>query len=262
MSVFRPKLWTSLSAAAVLTAAGGLAACGSDGESGETAATTPAAPTAVASVGGEGGGGEGEGGEAAGATGEAGANDAYTAVAAESRPALHLAHLKGFVLAAQAIASTEGPEAASALVGQGMLEVYEPSASQFKTLGVNETALRNAARTGSTADLSAALVTLNQAAQKAGGDPAQVVKGMTNIASGLYAEVLKDGAVDTVEYQHAYGAALSARNTAAQGGLTGVVGELDRFVGLWPSPTAPEDVAKVTPVGQVLAQASRIELAL
>jgi hypothetical protein len=85
---------------------------------------------------------------------------------------------------------------------------------------------------------------------------------MTDIAAGLYGEVAKDGAVDAVEYQHAYGAALSARNTAAQGGLTAAAPELDRFVKLWPAPVAPEDPAKLTPAGQVLAQASRVELAL
>lgn len=281
MTVFRPKLWTSLSAAALLTA-GGLAACSGEGEGGEAGAAgaeatagvggegeggegVAAGAPAAAGLGGEGEGGEGEGGAGeggAGATGEAGAQGAYATVPAASRPALHLAHLKGFVLAAQAAAPTAGATAAAALVGQGLLEVYDPAKAAFEAAGVSEAALRKAAETGEARDLAAALANLNQSGVKAGGDPAAVVKAMTDIASGLYAGVLKDGAIDSVEYQHAYGAALAARAAAAQGGLTAVAPELDRFVKLWPAPVAPEDPAKLTPAGQVLAQASRVELAL
>ena len=74
--------------------------------------------------------------------------------------------------------------------------------------------------------------------------------------------MLVDGGVDPVEYQHAYGAALAARDVARKAGLTAAVPELDRLVGLWPTVEAPEDAAKLTPAGQVLAQASRVELAL
>ena len=270
MSTFRPKLWTSVSAALILSAAGGLAACG--GESAETANGEPEAAPAqaqasatvpTASTGGEGEGGEGEGeGGSAAAGGEAGAQDAYSNVSAESRTALRLAHLRGFLLAARAAAPAEGVESAAALVGQGMAEVYDPAAAEFKAAGVNEAALRKAAQSGSTADLNAALSTLNAASARAGGNPAEVVKGMTEIASGLYGEVNRDGAVDSVEYQHSLGAALSAQAAARQANATAAAPELDRFVKLWPSPTAPEDVSKLTPAGQVLAQASRVELAL
>lgn len=260
MNTFRPKLWTSLSAA-VLLSAGGLAAC--SGEGGE--AQPPAGATTAGSVGGE-----GEGGEAAppprvdlaGEAGESGARGAYDTVPADTRRALRLAHLTGFVLAAEAAAPGEGADAASALVGQGMLEVYDPAAVEFKAAGVDEAVLRKAAETGAPADLTAAIATLDAAAAKAGGDPAQVVKGMTSIAAGLYGEVLKDGGVDSVEYQHSLGAALSARAAAQRGGVTDAEPELARFVALWPTPAAPEDPAKATPAGQVLAQASRVELAL
>jgi hypothetical protein len=265
MNTFRPKLWTSLSAAALLSATG-LAAC--SGEGGEAAAPA-ASPGSVASVGGEGEGGEAAGGttapgatDLAGEAGEAGAQGAYDTVPADSRRALRLAHLRGFVLAAQAAAPAEGLEAAAALVGQGLLEVYDPAKAEFAAAGVDEATLRRAAQSGAPADLMAALGTLDAASAKAGGDPAQVVKGMTNIASGLYGEVLKDGAVDTVEYQHSLGAALSAQAAARTGNVAGASGELAKFVALWPGPVAPADVARITPSGQVLAQASRVELAL
>ncbi len=256
MSVFRPKLWTSLSAAVLLAACGG-----GEGEAGEAGAATTPAPTATAGGEGEGeaGGGEGEGGAA---TGETGANGAFNTVPEASRNALRHAHVGGFLLAAQAVETAQGADYASALVGQGLLEAYEPAKAAFDTLGVDEALLRKAAETGSAADLSAALATLDAARAKAGGDSAAVVKGMTDIASGLYGEVLIDGGVDAVEYQHAYGAALSAREVAREAGLTAALPELDKLVQLWPTVQAPTEAVKATPTGQVLAQASRVELAL
>jgi hypothetical protein len=271
MTTFRPKLWTSVSAALLLTAAGGLAGCSGEGEGGEQGAGATAAAGPAAGEGGEGGaeagspaatpaGEGGEGGAEGGAVGEAGAQSAYSNIAPESRMALRVAHLKGFLLAAQAAAPGQGAEAASALVGQGMLEVFDPQAARFRELGVNEAALRKAAQTGAPADLVGALGTLEAAAAKAGGDPREVVKGMTDIAGGLYQEVNVDGAIDPIEYQHSLGAALAARDAAQRAKLTAP--ELDAFVSLWPGPAAPEDAAQLKPAGEVLAQASRVELAL
>ena len=257
MPAYRPKLWTGLSAA-VLIAAGGLAACGDGGQ--ETAATQPAAGAEGATAPTAAPVGEGGEGGAEGGGGEAGAQGAYAAVPDASRLALRVAHLKGFVLAGQAAAPAEGPEAAAALVGQGLVEVFDPAADRYRELGVDEAALRRAAQTGAPADLKAALATLDAAAAKAGGDPREVVKGMTGIATGLYAEVNRDGAVDTVEYQHSMGAALAAQSVARNAGLNAP--ELDAFVKLWPTPQAPEDAAALKPASQVLAQASRVELAL
>jgi hypothetical protein len=87
----------------------------------------------------------------AGEAGETGARGAYDTVPADSRRALRIAHLKGFVLAAQAAAPVQGEAAASALVGQGLLEVYTPAAAEFTAAGVSEEALQNAAKTGSAA---------------------------------------------------------------------------------------------------------------
>lgn len=269
MTTFRPKLWTSVSAALLLTASGGLAAC--SGEGGEAGGEAGAQTTASvpAGEGGEGGaeagapvpaGEGGEGGAEGGGVGEAGAQGAYANVPDESRLALRVAHLKGFLLAAQAAAPAEGPESAAALVGQGMLEVFDPQAERFRTLGVNEAALRKAAQTGAAADIAGAIGTLDAAAAKAGGDPREVVKGMTDIAGGLYQVVNVDGAVDPIEYQHSLGAALAAQDAARRAKLTAP--ELDAFVRLWPGPQAPEDAARLKPAGEVLAQASRVELAL
>jgi hypothetical protein len=250
MTSFRPKLWTGVSAAIVLSAAG-LAACGEGGEQ----AAAPAAPTAPVPAG-EGG----EGGAEGGAAGEAGAQSAYVSVPAESRAALRLAHLKGFFLIAQK--QTEGPEAAAALAGQGMLEVYDPAKGAFDATGVSEAVLRRAAESGSRADLNAAVNAIDQAMAKAGGDPLAIAKGLVSISAGLYQGVVQEGGVDPIEYQHSLGAALSAQQTLARASgekAAAAKPELEKLVAMWPAPQAPE---APTPVGQLSAQASRVELAL
>ncbi|NEX93616.1 hypothetical protein, partial [Caulobacter sp. 17J65-9] len=230
---------------------------------GDKAETAPANP-AAASAGGE---GEGEGAaavaSAAGESGEAGATDAYAAIPAASRTALRIAQVKGFFLVAQAAAPAEGKEAAAALIGQGLLEAYDPAAAELKALGVDEAALRAAAESGDPAAIKKAIATLDAASKKAGGDQAAVAKGMTTIASGLYQNALVDGAVDPVEYQHSYGAALAAKAVVdADPKLASARDEIAGLVKLWPSATAPEDAAKAPATGKVLAQASRVELAL
>jgi len=250
MTTFRPKLWTSVSAAILLAATAGCS--GGGGEAGEKgAANTPAAAV------GEGGEGGAEGGPGAG---EKGAQNAYVSVPAESRLALRLAHLKGFLLVAQK--QPDGAEAAAALVGQGMAEVFDAQPDAFRSGGVNEAALRQAAETGAPADLNAAIATIEAAQAKAGGDAAAVTKGLVDIAAGLYSGVIANGGVDTVEYQHSYGAALAAKQVADKSSdakVQAAKADLDKLIALWPAATAPE---KPTPVGQVSAQASRVELAL
>ena len=247
MSLFRPKLWTAAGGALVIAA--GLAACSEPAE--EPASAPASAPSSAA-----GEAGEGEGGEA-------GANSAYDAVSAESRTALRLAHLKGFMLVAREAAPVEGEDAAAALAGQGMLEVYDPAKATFDAAGADEAVLRRAAESGAPAALNAAIAELDRAARDAGGEPAEVVKGMIRIATGLYSLVIVDDTVDPVEYQHALGAAMAAQAAAARaGGLSSVRDDLEAFVALWPQVTAPDTVEEAPAVSEVQAQASRIELAL
>jgi hypothetical protein len=198
----------------------------------------------------------------AGETGETGAVSAYSSIPAESANALHIAHLRGFVLIAQA--QKDGPEAAAMLVAQGLLEAYDKSPEPFKAAGINESLLRKAAETGSSADLKAALSALDAGLARSGGDRKAVISGLLEISSGLYKGVVVDGGVDTMEYQHSLGAALSARAALVEASksdptLAAVKPEMDRFIALWPTPSAPE---KPSPHGAILAQASRIELAI
>jgi hypothetical protein len=244
MTVLRPKLWTSLSAAVLLGA--GVAACGAAGEADQTAETTSAPAQAV-----------GEGGEAA----ELGAAAAYGSIPAESKTALQLAHLKGFFLIAQH--QKDGAEAAAALAGQGLLEVFDKDPDAFRAAGVDEAVLRKAAQSGAEADLAAAVASLDAAAAKAGGDAAEVVKGLISVAEGIYRGVVVDDVVDPIEYQHSLGAILAAQAVAASSEgdarLAAARAELDKLAGMWAGPTAPE---APTEPAQVSAQASRVQLAL
>lgn len=255
MTAFRPKLWTTVGAVALLSA------CSPGGEAGEKASVdTGAASSAAAGEAGESAAGEG-------GAGEAGATAAYSAVPAASRTALRIAHLRGFFLIAREAQKSEGDDAAAALAGQGMLEVFDPVADVFRQTGLDATKLRAAVATGDTASLTAAIAELDRVRGKVGGDPAAVVNGMTGIAAGLYANVVADGAVDPVEYQHSRGAALSAqveadRFAGESAAAKAAKPDLDKFLTLWPGPVAPEDPAKATPPGQVSAQAARIQLAL
>ncbi len=252
MSEFRPKLWPAVGAAALL------AACTPGGDAREDAAPSEK-PVVAAGEAGEAAGGEGGGGEA-------GARDAYATTPSESRSALRLAHLRGFFLVAREASRAEGPEAGAALAGQGMLEVYDPAADAFRRAGVDEAVLRKAATEGDDASLQAAVKALDAARERVGGDPAAVAAGLAGIAAGLYSGVLMEGMIDPIEYQHSRGAALSAQAELSRAGknskLAAARKEIDGFVALWPSVSAPEDVSRATPAGEVQAQASRIQLAL
>ena len=247
----RPKHWTSVSAA-VLISVTGLSACTPKKEAGassDQAASSPAPAGPVAAGG-------------AGEAGETGAHSAYSGIPADSLSALHIAHLRGFFLIAQA--QKDGPEAAAILTSQGMLEAYDPSQAVFSAVGIDQAVLRKAATSGSTADLKAAIAALDAGLVKAGGDPKAVIRGLVEISSGLYKGVVVDGGVDPIEYQHSLGAALSAKAALAAAvktnpQLAGATAPMDAFIALWPSLSAPEKPASH---GQVLAQASRIELAI
>lgn len=277
MTQFRPRLWTGVSAA-VLASGLMLSGCGErGGESGEAgvSATSSASTSRAAAGSGQGDSAQaaaraaGEGGEGGseGGGGEAGASAAYAAVPQASRDALRLAQLRGFVLAAQQVQGAHATEEAGALLGQGLTEVYEPLRVEYTRLGVDGTLLQRAAQSGSRADLDAALRTVDQARTRAGGDPAAVINGMVAIAQGLYGNVIQGDVIDPTEYQHSHGAALSAMRELETGvsghpGLSAVRGDLQAFVGLWPTAAPPEDVARATPAQRVALQASRVQLAL
>lgn len=277
MITLRLKHWRTLGVAATTL---GLVACGESG--GET--------------GGEAGGGEGgeaaqgEGGGAAppvtaapaadggGEQGEAGVVSAYAGLSGDQLTALHIQHLRGFVLAAQKINDDRGayrgePADAAVLVQQGLLEVYDPAATAFGSL--NAAPLREAAQGGAltreqlSQKLAAAQAELTRAMDALDVDDAQLVVRMVDISTGLYQHVLVDGFADPIEYQHSLGAALAAQQALQQGqtemrrenaaAYTRATNELNRLIALWP---AREPAATPATYQQVLVQGSRVRLAL
>lgn len=271
MTGLKLKQWRGIGAAAALSLA---AACGGEGgatshageggegEGGEGAVTAPPAPAPAASGGGEGG-----------ESGEGGAASAYAGVSGAQLTALRLQHLKGFLMAADAVANANMPAEATVLVQQGLLEVYDGASADFGSLDAN------IVRAATEANLDRAqLLTRLRAAEaeidRAGGaleevDHAALAARMVDIATGLYQSVNQNDAIDPIEYQHSMGAALAARDALTRGAselrtenaaaFTEAQTEVGRLVALWRQPTAPENPAAYR---DVLAQGSRVRLAL
>ncbi len=265
MITLKLKLWRTASAAAVV----GLAACGGEagegsrshgegGESGEGSASAPApsAATAVAPAGGE--------------QGEAGAASAYVGLTGDQVVALRLQHLKGFILAAETVAAAGHPDEAAMLVQQGILEVHTPAPDQFGNLDISVVAAVGEPGGGDLASrLRAAEGAVDAASSDLNVDHAVLAARMVDIATVLYRGVVQEDFVDAIEYQHSHGAALAAKEALAAGAselrrrdaraYRDAQAELERFSELWPTPEAPEHPA---PYGEVLAQGSRVRLAL
>jgi hypothetical protein len=249
----RLKLWRSAGAAA---AAFGLTACGSETSDApgatDAGAAAPGAAAAPLPAGGE--------------AGEAGAASAYAGVNGAQRTALRLQHLKGFVMIAERVAQSGGADEAAALVGQGVLEVYDNApAAEFGALDIAP--VRAAA--ADSAQIGAALSAIDAARAPIEADHAALAAGMADVAAGLYAGVVQPDFVDPIEYQHSFGAALAARDALVAGesalraenarAYDAALAELDRLIALWPQTTPATAPASHR---DVLAAASRVRLAL
>lgn len=284
------KYWRNLGVAATTL---GLAACGGPtgegggetggegghGEGGQaTVGENGGATPATTTTGDTGEAGEAAAGEGGGEHGEAGVLSAYAGLSGDQLTALRIQHLRGFVMAAAKVVEDRGtfsgePADAAILVQQGLMEVYEPAPAQFGSLDV--TSLREAAagtnftRAQMMQRLRAAQEELTRAVSVLDYDHAQLVVRMVDMATGLYQNVLIDGVADPIEYQHSMGAALAAQQALLlgqdemtrtnRGAYSRAVGELNRFVALWPSREPPENPAAYR---DVLVQGSRVRLAL
>lgn len=262
MTAFKLKLWQTASIAVML----GTSAC--------SPAEAPPAPEPAlpASAGGE--AGEAAIGEGGGEQGEAGVAEAYAGLEGPARTALRIQQLKGFLLIGQKVADAGELPEAGALIGQGVLEVYDPAKDQFGSLEIApvkaaETAAADGKPTGEVRGaINAGIAALN-AARPSGVNQADIAARMVDLSAGLYGNVIQTDFVDPIEYQHSLGAALSAKDALAAGrsslrqrnaaAYDEAMREIDRFIALWPQTTAPESP---TPNGQVLAQSSRVRLAL
>lgn len=268
MIELKAKLWRGVGLAALAVGAASIAACSPGGEAGEAAVQGEAGEAAIGETGGE--GGEAAKGETGGEHGEAGAQAGYAGLEGAARTQLRLQQLKGFLLVAQKeLEAGHAPEA-GALIGQGVLEVHTPAASDFAGLDIAPINAASGALMDAkpgAADALRASIRAIEAKQTAAD--AETVRRMLRIANGLYSGVVTADGVDPIEYQHSFGAALSARDAFARAEAAlkakdaartaEAKTELDRLLGLWPASQAP---ATPAPPAQVAAQISRVELAL
>ena len=204
------------------------------------------------------------------AVGEAGA---YAGLSGDALVALRLAHLKGYVLAAEAIADNGDVQQAAALIDEGILSVYRPAADEFGALDIVPVRAAADAVDASygefTETLAAAKAAFETAASGLSANRADTALHMTQIATGLYEGVVEDEFVDPLGYQASYGAALAVEDTLEQGGAQlaamdprayeQALLEAMAFAALWPSPEAPRTPS---PYSAVLEQAERVGLAL
>ncbi len=190
----------------------------------------------------------------------------------DQRTALRLQHLKGFLLVSELVARSD-PPAAGALVGQGVLEVYETAIAEFGALDAAPVRAAAAGGDASAAQMEQRLrageAAIDAARQGLAIDYADLAARMTDLSAGLYQTVVQPDFVDPIEYQHSLGAALAARDALNAGrsqlqardrrAYREAMAEIDRLIALWPAPSAPESAA---PYRDVLAQSSRVRLAL
>lgn len=271
MTEFKPRMWSLLGLSAMalvgVSACGGGGETGADGGEGEQGVSSATAPVAAPVAAGP-----------SGESGEAGAQNAYSDIPEASRLGLRIAHVTGFILVAQKAFEAGDSDVASVLVSQGLLEVYTPFAESLDAGAPGLKAACDkivAAIDGkqSKADIEAAFADTLKIAQKAqaksGAAPQDTVSGMVAIAAGLYQGVVLPEGNDPIEYQHAYGAALSAQQAfrANQGKFASkdrlraqsLAKDLDTFVGQFTAvslPDAPPSVADIT------SAASRAQLAV
>lgn len=259
------KTWTGLGLATALAGAG-LAGCA--GEGGETGEGQDNGSSAIAGEAGEGGeaGESGEGGEG-GEGGESGT--AIGALPLEKR----LAFMAGHVEAGLALYRAGQPEAAAPHLLHPVSETHEDERAGLERVGFDPApyrAVSDALEQGRSASevrplIAAAQANLASMRERAGGDPAEIIRFLLDTARGEYSAAVVDGkVVDPREYQDAWGFVRVARQVAERldtPNADEVRDQLDALIALWPDP-APVPPASPAPAGQVSALASRVELAL
>jgi hypothetical protein len=257
MIEWKLKLWKSAGVAALA----GLAACGAAPQT----AKAPPEPAPSAGPSGE----SGAGGE----QGEAGVAAAYEGLDGDPRTALRLSQLKGFVLVAARHAEGDSTADAGVLVQQGLLEAYDPFADQFGALDIAPVRAageaENLSRAAMSAKLQNAESAIDTARSKLSYNHADLAARLVDLSSGLYQNVNQNDVVDPTEYQHSLGAALSARDVLGEGraalraenarAYDEALADVNALIAQWPAIDAPEHP---TPYRDVLAQASRVRLAL
>ncbi|UNE48365.1 hypothetical protein FF099_10055 [Aquisalinus flavus] len=181
--------------------------------------------------------------------------------------------MSGHVQAGLALYRAGQPEAAAPHLLHPVSETHEAERAGLDALGFEPAIFEQvsvALEEGRPASeiepqLQAAEENLAMMAEKAGGDPAGIIRYLMNVIVEEYTIAITDGAVsDPGEYQDAWGFAIVARAAAAklpEDISANVVAEINELIALWPedAPIPPEDPA---PAGQVMAKTSEILLLL
>ena len=251
------KTWTGLGLATALMGAGLAGCAGEGGEGGETAQTTP---------GGE--AGEGEGGEA----GEGEGGESGSDIGALPLPQ-RLAFMSGHVAAGIALFRAGENEAAAPHLLHPVSETHADERAGLAELGFDARPFETvsaALEAGQAAEeiepqLEAAEANLATVREAAGGDPAELIRYLMQVAVDEYTIAVPEQTVsDPGEYADAWGFVTVARELSE--GLEGpraddIRATLDQMLGLWPenAPVPPDNPASA---GQVSALASRILLDL
>jgi hypothetical protein len=185
-------------------------------------------------------------------------------------------HLKGFLLVAQAAAKAGMVEEAGVLVGQGALEVFDAAPTEMPGLtrpdldAVEQLAFQTPTNQKMNDAIAKASVKIDDLQRKGGGVDSELVRRMLALTRGLYGQVhAEGGGIDSVEYQHAFGAALGAQDALSKAGIAlkakdaarfaTAQAEMAKLTALFPGPSAPETPASKR---DLFAQIARVELAL
>ena len=216
---------------------------------------------------GEGESGEGESGEGEGGEGEGGEAGSVGDLPLPKR----LAFMTGHVKAGLALYRAGDAEAAAPHLLHPVSETHESERAGLDALGfdaslfetVSAALKNNQPASEIEPQLAAAEANLLAVAEAAGGDEAEIIQYLMDVIVEEYSIAITDGAVsDPGEYQDAWGFAVTAkeRATAMGGENADLIAEIDTLIALWPA--APIPAANPTPVGQVIAQTSKVALAL
>lgn len=272
---FKPRHFVRFGLTAALLGSTTLAACGGEngveGEAGEAAITTDARQQADETRG-ESGEGEagyagemGEGGEGEG--GEAGAHNPAT-MPRENR----LAFMRGHVEAGLALYRADASDQAAKHLLHPVSETHAAEREGLDELGfkgdlfveISEALEAGTSSQEMTEQLEEAEENLAMLADKAGGDPVEIVNFLMDTTLEEYRIGVVDGEIANAgEYQDAFGFVVVAQDYAEN--LEGEDGEavrdaLSQLQALWPE--APLAESTPTPVNEVASQVARVQLEL
>nr|WP_070959011.1 hypothetical protein [Hyphomonas sp. Mor2] len=253
----RMKTWAKLGLSTAL-ASGAVAACG---QTSDDSSTSELEPTVAIADAGESGEGEGEG------EGEAG--HSMDTLPVEKR----VAFMSGHVEAGLALFRAGAPDQAAKHLLHPVSETHEAERAGIDALGFDQEIflqVSEALEQGRPADeiepqLADAETNMALMQQNAGGDPVDVIGYLMDTVFEEYRIGVTDGAItDPGEYQDAFGFTVVALDLAGRiedQDTTRLIAELESLLAMWPE-NGPLADSTPTPVSEVVAQTSRVHIAL